>query len=54
MGYKSLFIVYDKEGAYLGKYPGWTADEAIKKAQEVYVNREMGKTKFCGTMENNR
>jgi hypothetical protein len=54
MGYKGLFIVYDKDGEYLGKYPGWTPDEAIKKAKEVYVNREIGKTKYCGSMEDRK
>jgi hypothetical protein len=36
MGYQAIFCVRDGNGKSLGRFAGWTSEEAIKRAQAKY------------------
>lgn len=36
MGYQGLYSVTDDKGKKLGRFAGWTADEAIKRAAKQF------------------
>lgn len=52
MGYKSIYKVYTKEGKFLGRYSGWTSQDAVKSAMEKYPDEEIGIAKLVSDLSN--
>ena len=52
MGYQGLYMIRDSKGKSLGKFPGWTAADAIRIAQIKHPDKTDLTAKHTG--EENR
>jgi hypothetical protein len=48
MGYQGLYSVTDDKGKKLGRFAGWTPDEAIKRAAKQFPDSTGLVAKYAG------